>query len=841
MLGNLISLSEDLKQYPDQWLMREVQNPSGAMPPYLILSELQRRKLLRSGAASAPAPASSVAQDTVRDTLQQITPPPPAGPPPPPGMASPARNPPQPGGPMPGAQPPGNVRMQEGGLYDEDGNDGDNILTTPQQPGSIEEMIRREANLNKLDPKFMRSVAATENATFDPKAVSPAGAIGVMQLMPGTARGMHVDPYNPQQNVSAGAKILRGLMDKYNGDINLVLAAYNAGEGAVARYGGVPPYEETHNYINKVTALMKHPTARMNQPTREADGETDEADGDAETQAQNALQPTRAQLDAPLDAEAQPYTGPAPAGGLGALAPPPPWQPVTPQTLIDAREQEKAASQRLHDLITGHKSPFDPENLARNKASMEAAGIHRPDYSKEDEAVAEAMKAAKQGLHPSISQILLQMGMGLLASRSPHFGTALGEAGMGTLAGVEKRRAAARDDYVAALRAGIDLSSKKNSYDEKMAELNYAQAKAEERSYAEQQKEAEKEQAAAHKERVKAETDALKAQTPDSWEKVLLNPGAYPPEARAAAAAVRDSLHPPKAATAAKPPAAPTQMLNAQVKAYSYKNKIPLDESNPDFLSQLPPEKLQDFMDSLPKSEAVRLAQEQKEAAVKLAQEQKEATQLQASRRYHETYLEKESKPINDRLGRVENAIQALDQHTEVGDAAASIELVTATGGGAGSGVKVTQPEINAFTKNRSASERFTGMINHWISGTLFEPVQRQNAKQILQRYKNKLEAAQEAISNGGYRLANSDDWKKEHWSIHNQVRDELNAIGDNAVSLRDSKGKLRHFNNVENLPHANGQSLANDPHAVDLFRDAAGGDPEMIQSLARHWGWRVD
>src|SRR5262249_3687996 len=99
-MPDLISIANDLKTAPDQWLVQQMQRPTGATPPYLVLAELQRRQLLRSGGTQQKPPSSSVAQDTVQSTLQQITPPAPTGPPPPAGMTPPAMGP-GPGGPMP--------------------------------------------------------------------------------------------------------------------------------------------------------------------------------------------------------------------------------------------------------------------------------------------------------------------------------------------------------------------------------------------------------------------------------------------------------------------------------------------------------------------------------------------------------------------------------------------------------------------------------------------------------------------------------------------------------------------------------------------------------------------
>lgn len=102
-----------------------------------------------------------------------------------------------------------------------------------------------------LSPRLLEAVAWAESR-FRQNAVSPKGAIGVMQLMPGTAAELGVDPQNPEQNVRGGALYLRRMLEEFGGDIELALAAYNAGPAAVRRYGGVPPFKETRAYVAAV-------------------------------------------------------------------------------------------------------------------------------------------------------------------------------------------------------------------------------------------------------------------------------------------------------------------------------------------------------------------------------------------------------------------------------------------------------------------------------------------------------------------------------------------------------------------------------------------------------------
>ena len=119
----------------------------------------------------------------------------------------------------------------------------------------IDAAIDEAAARHNVDPNLVRSVVKVES-NFNPNAVSRKGAMGLMQLMPATARSLNVsNPFDPQQNVDAGVRHLKKLLESYGGDVRLSLAAYNAGVGAVARSAGVPRYAETRNYVRRITEL----------------------------------------------------------------------------------------------------------------------------------------------------------------------------------------------------------------------------------------------------------------------------------------------------------------------------------------------------------------------------------------------------------------------------------------------------------------------------------------------------------------------------------------------------------------------------------------------------------
>ncbi|PYQ55027.1 MAG: transglycosylase [Acidobacteria bacterium] len=137
----------------------------------------------------------------------------------------------------------------------------DEVALAPAGSSDLAALAEAAARRHALDPELVRAVVAVES-DFHADAVSSKGAQGLMQLMPATARALGVkDAFDPAQNLDGGARHLRALIDQYGGDVKRALAAYNAGPGAVARHGGVPPYAETREYVRKVLRRAQAVTA----------------------------------------------------------------------------------------------------------------------------------------------------------------------------------------------------------------------------------------------------------------------------------------------------------------------------------------------------------------------------------------------------------------------------------------------------------------------------------------------------------------------------------------------------------------------------------------------------
>lgn len=158
-------------------------------------------------------------------------------------------------------------------------NDGSfsSILDAQSSDTTLESIFKEASDTYQVPLSLLKAVGKQES-NFDPKATSRCGAQGIMQLMPATAAELGVtDAYDAKQNIMGGAKYLSQLLSKYNGNTTLALAAYNAGSNNVAKYGGVPPFKETQDYVVKVTSYMENGVTLPNETVAVASDSIDDA------------------------------------------------------------------------------------------------------------------------------------------------------------------------------------------------------------------------------------------------------------------------------------------------------------------------------------------------------------------------------------------------------------------------------------------------------------------------------------------------------------------------------------------------------------------------------------
>jgi len=633
-MPDLITLADDLKNMPDQWLSMQAQQPTGVVPPYLVVAEMQRRQKLRSGANRAQAPQSSVSDDLIRSLQARM--PPAQGLPPgsvptqatPPGMPPPnlggggqtAMGTPAPGSPTPpgNMRMPGPVGMADGGSVGEatnqdDDNEesildrwrnmaqrlssasnavrtdlglpadpdavtplarilpsgqpaestpqqrpvlptvnllrqstgqpplervsgpvtsrlaGDNTVPSPVQagrppalatyqpfdtrrfpsaappqlPSVLQQLVHEAARQNNLDPAVLTSMILAESSG-DPSAVSHKGAIGLMQIMPETAADYGItDPrqlLDPATNIFTGARVMSQLVHQYRGNIPMALAAYNAGPGAVQKYKGVPPFDETHRYLDRVmmtanslrtaggqVPLVIPPSnlrGRLSGPIRESQSPAGPTTmsfslpGTQEETGSETAQPSPQGegTSAPGGTAAPGATAPGTvetaqqAVARQAVAP---WEPAEPESVKQRRRQWELAQQAYQPYDP--KTAYSKDNLKWiSDAYRELAGPP-PDYTKYQQALDNMLVEVQRRMNPTIGDTLMQFGAALMGSHSHRFVQALGEAGAQSYAMSQQAQAAARKDYQGLLQAGANLQDKANEYREKMASFGMNQ------------------------------------------------------------------------------------------------------------------------------------------------------------------------------------------------------------------------------------------------------------------------------------------------------------------------------------------------------------------------------
>jgi len=155
--------------------------------------------------------------------------------------------------------------------------------TVTSSRAGVREIVHQVSLEHGLDPKLVDALVRVESG-YNPRAISRKGAMGLMQLMPETASRLGVaDPFDPEQNIRGGVREFSRLVDRYRGNLQLALAAYNAGEGAVSRYRGIPPYYETRNYVSRILTIYtgkpyrlsgSYRTARVRMATDPSTGRT---------------------------------------------------------------------------------------------------------------------------------------------------------------------------------------------------------------------------------------------------------------------------------------------------------------------------------------------------------------------------------------------------------------------------------------------------------------------------------------------------------------------------------------------------------------------------------------
>lgn len=475
-MPDVMSTVNDLKSLPDQALQVELARPSGAVPAYLVLAEAQRRQTMRQAATADrnKQPVGSVYDDVIKDMMARQ---------PPPGVA-PAGATPPPSGPPAAPPTPQNFRpatgMAEGGeVDDEDGSDSD-MVEMPRF--NLQQAVADTARRHNLDPADLYGVVQTESGG-DPKAVGPktkhGQAAGLMQLMPDVARKYGVDDrMNPQQSLDGGASYLHDLYTMF-GDWDLARAAYNAGPGNVQKYGGIPPFKETQNYIARADNFAQQfkgaqpgivPIAEPDKP-----GPDDVPAAAAATKAVQSESPMAAETSglASLDLANLPATSsrgfvlppaytaqpdntpaPAPAAPVAARPPKDPYSSENLKNLYDAQNDMRALPVQQNDR----------ERAIQNMI---------------DQWYAEAQKRKK----PTIWDYMANFGAGMASTPSRNWAQSIAGGVVGMGKGLAQQQEDARKQQLEAMGIDLKLDDQMRTQQQKQIDNAKDMAKTQETAY----------------------------------------------------------------------------------------------------------------------------------------------------------------------------------------------------------------------------------------------------------------------------------------------------------------------------------------------------------------------
>ena len=373
-------------------------------------------------------------------------------------------------------------------------------------PDPIAPLVEAAAKKYNLPPELITAVIRQESSG-NPKAVSSKGARGLMQLTPIAVRDIGADPDkvnldDPATNINLGTAYLAKMFKLFDGDPNKALRAYNAGPTAVQKYKGMPPYDETMGYVPGVLKNMNAVRAHYGLPA------LDSISSGMQSRLLRPAAPAPEQEQAvakPLADATQPqvppvntdYLIPQPpatddagidAGGpsdTAAAAPPDAapakeaplnqvYTPAEPAEITSLKGQiaaKTAGHQSVRDQI---RDTYKQDNLDLLSDAAKTLIGPQQDYSKYSGAIQEVMDMAKKNMHPKISDMLIQFGTALMASKEHNFGVAVGHAGQSMLANINAIQEQGTKDYLTAAKAGVDLQDKMDLYQAKVGQYKMA-------------------------------------------------------------------------------------------------------------------------------------------------------------------------------------------------------------------------------------------------------------------------------------------------------------------------------------------------------------------------------